>query len=91
MKYTEIGQQIGQLVQQKNEAYGDSFSKSEDILKVLFPNGVQPNQYRDLLAITRIIDKLFRIATNKDALGENPWSDICGYAILAISTTSDKK
>ena len=41
MKYTEIGQQIGQLVQQKNEAYGDSFSKSEDILKVLFPNGVQ--------------------------------------------------
>ena len=39
----------------------------------------------DMLAITRVIDKLFRIATKKDAFGESPWRDICGYAILGIA------
>ncbi|MBW2598588.1 MAG: hypothetical protein JRC60_00445 [Deltaproteobacteria bacterium] len=34
------------------------------------------------MAVTRIIDKLFRIATDKDALGESPYHDIAGYGIL---------
>ena len=32
-----------------------------------------------MLAITRVVDKLFRIANRKDAFGENPWQDIAGY------------
>ena len=27
---------------------------------------------------------MFRIATNKDALGESPWQDIMGYALLSF-------
>ena len=88
--YEEIGEEIGKLVAAKNKAYGDSFSKSGEVLKQLFPNGVQPNQYQDLLTIVRVIDKLFRIATKKDALGENPWKDICGYSILAIKSSAIK-
>ena len=89
-EFEEIGKKIGELVAIKNKAYGDSFSKSGEILKQLFPNGVQPDQYQDLLTIVRIIDKLFRIATKKDALGENPWKDICGYSILAIKSSAAK-
>ena len=81
-----IALEIGKLVQTKNEAYGNSFEKSQDILKILYPNGVEPEQYENLLTVTRVIDKLFRIATDRDALGENPWKDICGYSILAISS-----
>lgn len=81
-KYQFIGESIGKLVDEKNQAYGDSFHKAGDFLKILYPNGVQPEQYSDMLAIVRIFDKLMRIATDKDALGENPFRDIGGYAIL---------
>jgi hypothetical protein len=54
--------QIAELVTQKQKAYGDSFGKSGDVLRILYPNGVKPEKYGDLLAVTRIIDKLFQIA-----------------------------
>lgn len=82
--YSGIGKQIGELVEEKQRAYGDAFNKSEMILKVLFPDGVKPDQYRDLLTITRMIDKLFRIANDKNAFGESPYRDIAGYAILGV-------
>tara|TARA_Y100000310_G_scaffold332643_1_gene408615 strand:- start:486 stop:773 length:288 start_codon:yes stop_codon:yes gene_type:complete len=83
--YKKIGSDIGKLVQEKNEAYGDSFGQACEILKVLYPDGIQPEQYRDVLAITRVVDKLFRLATKKGAFGESPWKDICGYAILGFA------
>ena len=89
MKFEKIGTDIGRLVDEKNTAYGSSFEKSEEILKVLYPSGIEPEQYKDMLAITRIVDKLFRIATKKDAFGESPFKDIAGYGILG--TANDKK
>ena len=73
MKFEKIATEIGKLVDEKDATYGSSFLKSEKILKILYPNGIEPSQYKDMLAITRIIDKLFRIATKKDAFGENPF------------------
>ena len=89
--YKQIGEEIGNLVDQKNAAYGSSFAECHKILSVLYPNGIQPEQYTDALAIIRVIDKLFRIATNKDAFGESPWRDIAGYAILGVSNDESKK
>ncbi len=80
--YEEIGRTIGALVDEKNKAYGSSFQFAGEILKVLYPDGIRPDQYPDMLYITRVIDKLFRIATSKDAFGENPAQDIAGYSIL---------
>ena len=80
--YSQRGKEIGELVERKNKAYGDSFAKSGDILRILYPNGIKPDQYDDVLAITRIIDKLFRIVTDRDGLDESPWEDIAGYSIL---------
>lgn len=80
--YAEMGRALGELTQMKNLAYGDSFEKSGELLKLLYPKGIHPEQYRDALAIVRVIDKLFRIATRKDAFGESPWKDIAGYGIL---------
>jgi len=83
--YERIGTEIGRLVQEKNEAYGDSFGQACKILEVLYPEGIKPEQYRDALAVTRVIDKLFRLANKKDAFGESPWRDMCGYAILGVA------
>jgi len=88
-KYTNLGEQIGKLVADKQEAYGDSYGKSGQVLEVLFPGGVRVDQYPTFLAVTRVIDKLFRVATKKDAFGESPWRDIAGYALLGIA--SDEK
>jgi hypothetical protein len=59
-------------------AYGDSFGRSGECLRQMFPEGIQPNQYDDLLTIARILDKLFRIANNPTAFDENPYRGYCG-------------
>lgn len=81
-KYEKIAIEIGQLVDRKNKAYGNSFSEAGKFLLMLYPNGVPADQYRDMLCVVRIFDKLKRIATNKDALGESPFGDIAGYGLL---------
>ncbi len=81
-RYERIGEAIGRLVDKKQAAYGRSFDKAGIVLKQLYPNGITPDQYDDLLAIVRILDKFFRIATDKRAFGENPWGDVAGYSLL---------
>jgi hypothetical protein len=88
--FAEIGQEIGGLVETKQAAYGDSFGRSGYIMSVLYPNGIPLEKMDDALAVVRVIDKLFRIATKKDALGESPWRDICGYALLAIKRDEEE-
>lgn len=90
-KYELLASEIGKLTAEKNKAYGDSFSRASEILRVLYPDGIQPNSYDDALAITRVIDKLFRLATRKDAFGESPWKDICGYALLGMANDEETK
>lgn len=80
--YEAAGRAVGELVARKQQAYGDSFSRSKRIMKVLYPNGIPVEQYQSTLTIIRIIDKLFRIATNDDPFQEDPWKDIAGYALL---------
>lgn len=85
MNFQELGEEIGKLVQLKNAAYGNSFAKSGEILRGFYPDGVTPEQYGDMLGLVRVIDKMFRIATDRDALGENPWRDIAGYGLLGVA------
>ncbi len=87
--FRRIGREVGDLVAEKNAAYGDSFARSCEILAVLYPAGVKPDQYRDMLGVVRVLDKLFRIATKKDAFGESPWRDVAGYGVVA--TAADER
>lgn len=81
-KHEDKGAELGKLVDEKQAAYGDSFGKSGEIIKILYPEGIKPEQYQDALAIIRIIDKLFRVANDKGYGGENPFMDIAGYGLL---------
>lgn len=82
---------ISDLIVEKQEAYGNAFGKSGDIIKILYPNGIPLSKINDALTVIRMLDKLFRIATNKDALGEDPFKDIAGYALLAVVRNNDNK
>ena len=81
-KYERIGADIGALVDRKNTAYGNSIHEAGQIVRILYPRGINPDQYDDVLALIRIIDKMFRIANDKKAFGEDPFMDIAGYGIL---------
>lgn len=89
--YTEIGFAVGELVEQKQAAYGDSFGKSGQVMRILYPDGIPPEKLDDALTVVRVLDKLFRIATDRDALGESPWRDIAGYALLSVKRAADAK
>ena len=82
--YVRLGKAIGELIADKQQAYGDSFHKSGEVLKILYPKGVKIDNFTDLLAITRVLDKLFRIATDPTYGSESPWRDIAGYALLRL-------
>jgi len=83
-KFSEIGEEVGKLVHDKRVAYGDSFGRSGECLRQMFPEGIKPSQYDDLLTIARILDKLFRLANDPSAFDENPYQDIVGYALLGM-------
>ncbi|GIM47017.1 hypothetical protein DNHGIG_25660 [Collibacillus ludicampi] len=85
MDYETLGREIGALVNEKNAAYGDSFAKCGEFLKLLYPDGIQPEQYTDALCLVRIFDKQMRIATNKGAFSESPYRDIVGYGLLGVA------
>lgn len=82
--YRSVAQSVADLVVKKQAAYGDSFGKSGEVMRLLYPNGVPPEKLDDALTVVRVLDKLFRIATDRDALGESPWRDVLGYALLAV-------
>lgn len=83
-RFQKIATQIAKIVAAKNQAYGDAFGQAGQVLELMYPDGIQPDQYVDLLGIVRVLDKLFRIANRKDAFGESPWMDIMGYSLLAV-------
>ena len=83
--FSELGGTVGELVHDKQLAYGDSFGRSGECLRQMFPKGIDINQYDDLLTIARILDKLFRLANDPRAFNENPYQDIVGYALLGMN------
>ena len=83
--FSKIGEEVGRLVAEKQTAYGDSFGRSGECLRQMYPDGIKPEQYDDLLTIARMLDKLFRIASNPDAFEENPYRDLCGYSLLGMA------
>ena len=84
-KHQIIAQELGDVVAEKNAAYGGSFDRAGEVMLVLYPNGLTPEQMADALGVVRVVDKLFRIANKKDAFGESPWRDIAGYGILGAT------
>ena len=81
--FMTLATELGKLLAEKNLAYGDAFSKTTQILTLLYPQGIKVQQYKDVHVLVRMLDKMSRIAQDNDPMGESPYKDIAGYAILA--------
>ena len=82
--YQEIAAELGELVDRKAAAYGDTILSSEVALGLLYPEGIAPQHFGDVLLIVRIFDKLGRIANDRTAFDESPYLDIAGYALRGV-------
>lgn len=80
-----IANELAELLTQKNESYGSAYATNPKLMSILYPHGILPEDYPNVLAITRIFDKLQRIATDNAGDTEDPWKDIAGYALLRLS------
>jgi len=84
--YKDKGKEIGVLVEKKNKAYGSAWEKIAEFLKLLFPDGIKPWQYKDVGLLVRVFDKQVRVSNkteeNKDDFDESPWQDVAGYGII---------
>ena len=81
--FMQLATDLGKLLAEKNLAYGDAFSKTTQILTLLYPQGIKVQQYKDVHVLVRMLDKMSRIAQDNDPMGESPYKDLAGYAILA--------
>jgi hypothetical protein len=81
--FMQLATDLGKLLAEKNQAYGDAFSKTTQILTLLYPQGIKVQQYKDVHVLVRMLDKMSRIAQDNDPMGESPYKDLAGYAILA--------
>jgi len=92
--FLEIATTQAELLEKKNKAYGNSFNKTSEHLKLLFPDGVVPEQYSDLMFIVRVLDKLSRIANSSLLPPEegrlDAYLDCNGYTFLGIKAILDE-
>jgi selenophosphate synthase len=92
--FTELATSIGKLVEEKNKAYGNAFDRAGDFLRVLYPEGIKPDQYKDMLCIVRVFDKLMRIATSYEGTEEKKveaYSDLSGYGLLGLRSSLEEQ
>lgn len=92
--FQELATDIGTLVEEKNKAYGSAFDKAGDFMRILYPEGIKPEQYKDMLCTVRIFDKLMRIATSYEGTEEkkvDAYSDINGYSLLGLRASLEEQ
>ncbi len=81
--FFKFSEELGLLAAEKNDSYGDAFQKINDILKVLYPNGIPVSQYFSVSLLIRMLDKVCRITGGKEnVFNEDAWNDLCGYALV---------
>ena len=84
-KFEKIASNLATILSMKNDAYGNAFDKTTQILTLLYPTGIKVEQFKDVHVLVRMLDKLSRIARDNDPMGESPYMDIAGYSILALA------
>lgn len=82
MEFEERGQKLGRLVDKKQAQYGDAITASEQIMSILFPEGIPKEKLKLSLLMVRMIDKLCRLSRGNGEGDEDAFGDIAGYGLL---------
>lgn len=86
----DTARELADLCEQKRAAYGESIPKAVAILTILYPEGIQPEQYLDALIAARVAEKHARIAQGAERHGEHPRLDSAGYELMGLEYSKRK-
>lgn len=86
------GKKIGNLVDKKQRAYGDSITKTNELLRVFLSDykntdgtyTIPESLINHIGLMVRMMDKQNRIFNNPDGdlMDEKPYNDLAGYSLL---------
>lgn len=92
--FKERATKIGELVDTKQKAYGDSVTKAYELMKIFLETyknedstyTIPESLLKHILLQVRMIDKQNRIFSNPDGdlMEENPYADTVGYGLLGM-------
>ena len=88
LDYQKTGLEIGWLVHEKDEQYGRACNKVAVIMQILYPNGIKPRDYLHASILTRMLDKICRIA---NGYFDDSYRDIGGYATRMEAQLQEQK
>lgn len=87
--HEQLGAKIGALVDSKNAQYGEAWKRAADFIRLLWGDTISVDQYRDVLLLVRMFDKMCRISQGHM---DDSYEDIAGYALLGANNgRSDPK
>ena len=86
-EFRRLAAKLGEHVADRNRTYGNSFAKTGDFLRLLYPDGIAVEQMVDALLLARIFDKQMRIAQGHR---EDSYEDIAGYGIVGAVNSSNE-
>jgi len=87
----KLGKILGKQTDKKHTSYGQATDIVPEILKILYPDGIKHEQFKDAVLVILILNKLCRISRgDKTAFEENPYNDIVGYALRGGITFDEK-
>lgn len=81
---TFLAKLLGRMVGAKNASYNDSYNRTDELLHLLFPEGISSDQYHLIPPVVRWFDKTNRLISNPNAYGESPRFDQVGYSLLDL-------
>lgn len=86
---TDIAEGLAGELVRKQELLGDSFFRSKQAMGVVYPNGIDLDQFGDALIVSRVMDKLCAIShMGSRASSRKYWLDILGLTMLRLADES---
>ena len=87
-RFEELAKEVAQLVDQKNEEYGNCYSVAPELLKLFAPNGISPDKYNDIAILLRLVEKIKRGFGGE--ISRDLWIDIVGLGLNGLKEYDER-
>jgi len=77
--------EAGRDIADKASDFADSFTTAPQALRLLYPDGVKPDQLEDTATLIRIWDSMSKIAHCDDQKRDETYKEIFSFAVLRVS------
>ena len=82
--FRAVAEEVAAEVEEKDRRYGRAVLRGVEVLKILYPEGVRPDQYADAFLTLRLFEKRSRIASAQDDDLEDARRDSLGYCLVDV-------